>query len=73
MQVIQYFETFRQLNSQDALDSSFAINRELKRRTSIGSEAFSLFICRDANKFVLLSFFFLKGDLPESFNQTTAQ
>ena len=30
-----------------------------ERRTSIGSEPFSLFICRDANKFVLLSFFSL--------------
>ena len=59
MQVIQYFETFRQLNSQDALDSSLAILRELKRCTSTGSEAFSLFICLDANKFVLLSFFSL--------------
>ena len=30
-----------------------------ERRTSTGSEPFSLFICRDANKFVLLSFFSL--------------
>ena len=30
-----------------------------ERRTSTGSEAFSLFICLDANKFVLLSFFSL--------------
>ena len=30
-----------------------------ERRTSTGSEAFSLFICRDANKLVLLSFFSL--------------
>ena len=30
-----------------------------ERRTSTGSEAFSLFICLDANKLVLLSFFFL--------------
>ena len=30
-----------------------------KRRTSTGSEAFSLFICLDANKLVLLSFFSL--------------
>ena len=37
-----------------------------ERRTSIGSEDFSLFICLDANKFVLLSFFCL----PESFNQS---
>ena len=59
MQVIQYFEAFRQFNSQDALDSSLAILRELKRCTSTGSEAFSLFICLDANKFVLLSFFSL--------------
>ena len=59
MQVIQYFETFRQFNSQDALDSSLAILRELKRCTSTGSEAFSLFICLDANNFVLLSFFSL--------------
>ena len=29
------------------------------RRTSTGSEAFPLFICLDANKFVLLSFFSL--------------
>ena len=29
------------------------------RRSSTGSEAFSLFICRDANKLVLLSFFSL--------------
>ena len=31
----------------------------IKRCTSTGSEAFSLFICLDANKFVLLSFFSL--------------
>ena len=30
-----------------------------ERRTSTGSEVFSLFICLDANKFVLLSFFSL--------------
>ena len=30
-----------------------------KRHTSNGSEAFSLFICLDANKLVLLSFFSL--------------
>ena len=30
-----------------------------ERRTSTGSEAFSLYICLDANKFVLLSFFSL--------------
>ena len=30
-----------------------------KRHTSTGSEAFSLFICLDANKLVLLSFFSL--------------
>ena len=30
-----------------------------ERRTSTGSEAFSLFICLDANKFVLLSVFSL--------------
>ena len=30
-----------------------------ERRTSAGSEAFSLFICLDANKLVLLSFFSL--------------
>ena len=30
-----------------------------ERRTSTGSEAFSLLICLDANKFVLLSFFSL--------------
>ena len=30
-----------------------------ERRTLTGSEAFSLFICLDANKFVLLSFFSL--------------
>ena len=36
------------------------------RRTSTGSEDFSLFICVDANKFALLSFFCL----PESFNQS---
>ena len=30
-----------------------------ERRTSTGSEAFSLFICLGANKFVLLSFFSL--------------
>ena len=30
-----------------------------ERRTSTGSESFSLFICLDANKFVLLSFFSL--------------
>ena len=57
MQVIQYFETFRQFNSQDALDSSLAILRELKQCTSTGSEALSLFIRLDANKFLLLSFF----------------
>ena len=59
MQVIQYFETFRQFNSQDALDSSLAILRELKWCTSTGSETFSLFICLDANQFVLLTFFSL--------------
>ena len=31
----------------------------LERRTSTGSEALSLFICLDANKLVLLSFFSL--------------
>ena len=30
-----------------------------ERRTSTGSEAFSLFICLEANKFVLLTFFSL--------------
>ena len=30
---------------------------QFERRTSTGSETFSLFICLDANKFVLLSFF----------------
>ena len=30
-----------------------------ERHTSTGSEAFSLFICLDANRFVLLSFFSL--------------
>ena len=30
-----------------------------ERHTSTGSEAFSLFICLDANKFLLLSFFSL--------------
>jgi len=30
-----------------------------ERRTSTGSEAFSLFICLDANKLVLMSFFSL--------------
>ena len=30
-----------------------------ERRTSTGSEAFSLFICLDSNKFVFLSFFSL--------------
>ena len=30
-----------------------------ERHTSTGSEAFSLFICLDANKFVLLTFFSL--------------
>ena len=30
-----------------------------ERRTSTGNEAFSLFICLDSNKFVLLSFFSL--------------
>ena len=45
-----------------------------ERCTSTGSEAFSLFICLDANKLVLLSFFsLLKDDLPESFNQATPQ
>ena len=34
-------------------------NDVFERRTSTGSEAFSLFICLDANKFVLLSFFSL--------------
>ena len=44
------------------------------RCTSTGSEAFSLFICLDANKLVLLSFFsLLRDDLPESFNQATPQ
>ena len=31
----------------------------IERHTSIGSEAFSLFICLDSNKFLLLSFFSL--------------
>ena len=30
-----------------------------ERRTLTGSQAFSLFVCLDANKFVLLSFFYL--------------
>ena len=30
-----------------------------ERHMSTGTEAFSLFICLDANKFVLLNFFFL--------------
>ena len=34
-------------------------NDVFERRTSTGSEAFSLFICLDANKLVLLSFFSL--------------
>ena len=34
-------------------------NNVFERRTSTGSEAFSLLICLDANKFVLLSFFSL--------------
>ena len=46
-------------------------NYSFERRTSTGSETFSLYICLDSSKFVLLSFFSLKKDLPESFNQTT--
>ena len=42
-------------------------------RTSTGSEPFSLFICLDANKFVLLSFFSLMRRIYPSFKQTTAQ
>ena len=46
------------------LSTNVGVNRDLKqdvfeRRTSTGSEAFSLFICLGANKFVLLSFFSL--------------
>ena len=38
---------------------------DFERRTSTGSEAFSLFICLDANKLVLLSFFsLLKTNYP---------
>ena len=37
--------------------STFPSKDVFERRTSTGSEAFSLFICLDANKFVLLSFF----------------
>ena len=45
-----------------------------ERRTSTGSELFSLFICLNTNKFVLLSFFFsFKDDLLESLIQTTDQ
>ena len=45
-----------------------------ERRMSIGSEAFSIFICLDADKFVIAKFILSrKDDLPESFNQTTAQ
>ena len=40
-------------------------------RTSTGSEPFSLFICLDANKFVLLSFFSLmKGICPRVSNKS---
>ena len=45
-----------------------------ERRTSTGSEAFFLFICLDAIKICIANFLFsFNDDLPESFNQTTAQ
>ena len=44
------------------------------RRTSTGSEAFSLIICLDANKFVLASVFILvEKILPKLWAKTTAQ
>ena len=53
-----------QVQSDGAVSSSYGrktVNRELnidvfERRTSTGSEPFSIFICLDANKFVLLPF-----------------
>ena len=43
-------------------------------RTSTGSEAFSLFICLDANKLVIAEFLFsFKDDLPKNFNQIIPQ
>ena len=42
----------------DALNGEH-VQRRFERHTSTGGETFSLFICLDANKFVLLSFFSL--------------
>ena len=53
-------------NELDCRDTAPLSKDVFKRRTSTGSEAFSLFKCLDANKFVLLSVFCL----PESFNQS---
>ena len=46
-------------NELDCRDTAPLSKDVFKRRTSTGSEAFSLFICLDANKLVLLSFFSL--------------
>ena len=42
------------------MEVSGTISDVFKRRTSTGSEPFSLLICHDATKFVLLSVFTLK-------------
>ena len=46
-------------NLSTTLLANVVSNDVFERRTSTGSEAFSLFICLDANKLVLLSFFSL--------------
>ena len=56
--------TFRSAGRRFSNSTNQAFNRSLskdvfERRTSTGSEAFSLFICLGANKFVLPSFFSL--------------
>ena len=56
-----------------ALGSVGNLSKDLfERRTLTGSEAFSLRICLDSNKFAKFLFSY-NDDLPESFNQTTAQ
>ena len=47
---------FGRESNSDALIGSLSKD-VFERRTSAGSEAFSLFICLDTTKFVLLSFF----------------
>ena len=49
---VSYLATFIQTRTIGSLSKDV-----FERRTSTGSEAFSLFICLDTTKFVLLSFF----------------